>query len=114
MATRVLMPALSPTKEEGKHAKWLVADGDAITSGMIIAEIETDNDHGITGGKGSIAAFHDQASRIDPRHEGLPGSVTLRQQPRRGFTDMAKAQSKNHPVARDAPLGPACGKELLG
>ncbi len=42
MATQVLMPALSPTMEEGKLAKWLVAEGDTITSGMIIAEIETD------------------------------------------------------------------------
>ncbi|MEM8975306.1 MAG: pyruvate dehydrogenase complex E1 component subunit beta [Pseudomonadota bacterium] len=42
MATQVLMPALSPTMEEGKLAKWLVAEGDSITSGMIIAEIETD------------------------------------------------------------------------
>lgn len=42
MATQVLMPALSPTMEEGKLAKWLVAEGDTITSGMVIAEIETD------------------------------------------------------------------------
>ena len=42
MATQVLMPALSPTMEEGTLAKWLVAEGDTITSGMIIAEIETD------------------------------------------------------------------------
>jgi len=42
MPTQILMPALSPTMEEGKLAKWLVAEGDAITSGMVIAEIETD------------------------------------------------------------------------
>ena len=42
MATQVLMPALSPTMEEGKLAKWLVKEGDAIKSGMVIAEIETD------------------------------------------------------------------------
>ncbi|MCL4107556.1 UNVERIFIED_CONTAM: hypothetical protein GTU68_022017 [Idotea baltica] len=36
------MPALSPTMEEGTLAKWLVKEGDEITSGMIIAEIETD------------------------------------------------------------------------
>ncbi|MEM7774507.1 MAG: pyruvate dehydrogenase complex E1 component subunit beta [Pseudomonadota bacterium] len=42
MPTQILMPALSPTMEEGKLAKWLVKEGDAITSGMIIAEIETD------------------------------------------------------------------------
>ncbi len=42
MATQVLMPALSPTMEEGTLAKWLVKEGDAVKSGQIIAEIETD------------------------------------------------------------------------
>ncbi len=42
MATEILMPALSPTMEEGTLAKWLVKEGDSVTSGQIIAEIETD------------------------------------------------------------------------
>ena len=42
MATEVLMPALSPTMEEGTLAKWLVKEGDTISSGDILAEIETD------------------------------------------------------------------------
>ncbi|MGD9830732.1 MAG: pyruvate dehydrogenase complex E1 component subunit beta [Hyphomicrobiaceae bacterium] len=42
MPTEILMPALSPTMEEGTLAKWLVQEGDAIKSGMVIAEIETD------------------------------------------------------------------------
>ncbi|MDO9525655.1 MAG: biotin/lipoyl-containing protein, partial [Gemmobacter sp.] len=42
MATEILMPALSPTMEEGTLAKWLVKEGDTITSGMVMAEIETD------------------------------------------------------------------------
>src|SRR5262245_41134187 len=42
MPTEILMPALSPTMEEGKLAKWLVAEGQAIKPGDIIAEIETD------------------------------------------------------------------------
>src|SRR5579871_79647 len=42
MPTQVLMPALSPTMEEGKLAKWIKAEGDAIKSGDVIAEIETD------------------------------------------------------------------------
>ena len=42
MPIQILMPALSPTMEEGKLAKWLVKEGDAVTSGMVIAEIETD------------------------------------------------------------------------
>ncbi len=42
MAVEVLMPALSPTMEEGTLAKWLVKEGDVVKSGQIIAEIETD------------------------------------------------------------------------
>ncbi|MBM3565982.1 MAG: pyruvate dehydrogenase complex E1 component subunit beta [Alphaproteobacteria bacterium] len=42
MATEVLMPALSPTMTEGKLAKWLKKEGDAVKSGDAIAEIETD------------------------------------------------------------------------
>src|ERR1700722_20100664 len=42
MATQILMPALSPTMEEGKLAKWLVKEGDEVRSGDILAEIETD------------------------------------------------------------------------
>ena len=42
MAIQVTMPALSPTMEEGTLAKWLVKEGDTVSSGDIIAEIETD------------------------------------------------------------------------
>lgn len=42
MALDILMPALSPTMEEGNLAKWLVKEGDAIAPGQVIAEIETD------------------------------------------------------------------------
>ncbi|OHC45371.1 MAG: pyruvate dehydrogenase complex E1 component subunit beta [Rhodobacteraceae bacterium GWE1_64_9] len=57
MAVQVLMPALSPTMEEGTLAKWLVKEGDVVKSGQIIAEIETDKatmefeavDEGIVG-----------------------------------------------------------------
>src|SRR5690349_10263526 len=40
--TQILMPALSPTMEEGKLAKWHVREGDAVKAGDILAEIETD------------------------------------------------------------------------
>ena len=57
MATELLMPALSPTMEEGTLAKWLVKEGDEVKSGDILAEIETDKatmefeavDEGIVG-----------------------------------------------------------------
>jgi pyruvate dehydrogenase E2 component (dihydrolipoamide acetyltransferase) len=42
MATNILMPALSPTMTEGRLAKWLKHEGDAVKSGDVIAEIETD------------------------------------------------------------------------
>jgi len=42
MAVEILMPALSPTMEEGTLAKWLVKAGDKVKSGQILAEIETD------------------------------------------------------------------------
>jgi pyruvate dehydrogenase E1 component beta subunit len=42
MPTEVLMPALSPTMEKGNLAKWLKKEGDAVKSGDVIAEIETD------------------------------------------------------------------------
>ncbi|MCL4767399.1 MAG: pyruvate dehydrogenase complex dihydrolipoamide acetyltransferase [Hyphomicrobiaceae bacterium] len=42
MPTQILMPALSPTMEEGKLAKWLVKEGDTIKAGKVVAEIETD------------------------------------------------------------------------
>lgn len=57
MATEILMPALSPTMEEGTLAKWMVKEGDSVTSGQLLAEIETDKatmefeavDEGIVG-----------------------------------------------------------------
>ncbi|YBV97490.1 pyruvate dehydrogenase complex E1 component subunit beta [Phyllobacteriaceae bacterium JZ32] len=42
MPVEILMPALSPTMEEGKLSKWLKKEGDAVTAGDVIAEIETD------------------------------------------------------------------------
>ncbi len=42
MATQILMPALSPTMTEGKLARWLKTEGDAVRAGDVIAEIETD------------------------------------------------------------------------
>jgi pyruvate dehydrogenase E1 component beta subunit len=42
MSTNILMPALSPTMEEGTLTKWLVKEGDEVRSGDVIAEIETD------------------------------------------------------------------------
>src|SRR6478736_4354741 len=42
MATDILMPALSPTMEQGKLARWLKKEGDPVKPGDVLAEIETD------------------------------------------------------------------------
>ena len=42
MSIEILMPALSPTMTEGNLSKWLVKEGDKVSSGDVIAEIETD------------------------------------------------------------------------
>ena len=42
MPIEILMPALSPTMEEGTLSKWLIKEGDSVSSGDIMAEIETD------------------------------------------------------------------------
>src|SRR5512134_2681143 len=42
MPVQILMPALSPTMTEGKLAKWLKKEGDKVSSGDVVAEIETD------------------------------------------------------------------------
>ena len=42
MSVDILMPALSPTMEEGTLSKWLVKEGDKVETGDLIAEIETD------------------------------------------------------------------------
>src|SRR6201982_4237116 len=42
MATKVFMEALSPTMEEGRLVKWMKNEGDAVKSGDVLAEVETD------------------------------------------------------------------------
>lgn len=61
MAIPVLMPALSPTMEEGKLAKWLVKEGDSVQSGDIIAEIETDK----------------ATMEVEATDEGIIGKITI-------------------------------------
>lgn len=61
MAIPILMPALSPTMEEGKLAKWLVKEGDSVQSGDIIAEIETDK----------------ATMEVEATDEGIIGKITV-------------------------------------
>ena len=79
MPTQVLMPALSPTMEKGNLAKWLKKEGDAVKSGDVIAEIETDKatmeyeavDEG-TIAKIVVPALQSQAMIAEP---GAPARV---------------------------------------
>jgi pyruvate dehydrogenase E1 component beta subunit len=86
MASEIKMPALSPTMESGTLAKWLVAEGDQVRSGDIIAEIETDKttmevetiEDGIIGkllvpaGAENVAVNATIAILIDDAGEAIP------------------------------------------
>ena len=86
MSVNILMPALSPTMEEGTLAKWLVKEGDRIQSGDLIAEIETDKatmefeavDEGIIGkllvSEGSCLLYTSPSPR-DPKTSRMPSSA---------------------------------------
>ncbi|MFV1492438.1 pyruvate dehydrogenase complex E1 component subunit beta [Phaeobacter sp. JH18-32] len=110
MATEILMPALSPTMEEGTLAKWLVKEGDTVNSGDILAEIETDKatmefeavDEGVIGkiliGEGTenvkvnspIAVLLEDGESYDP--DAAPA---------------ASAPSTSEAPAAEAPAAPA-------
>ncbi len=108
MATEILMPALSPTMEEGTLAKWLVKPGDAVKSGQILAEIETDKatmefeavDDGIVGtlliaeGTAGVKVNTPIAVLLD---EGEDASAAPAPVP-------AAAKSEGAPSAKPAPV----------
>jgi pyruvate dehydrogenase E1 component beta subunit len=120
MATEILMPALSPTMEEGTLAKWLKSEGDRVAAGDILAEIETDKatmefeavDEGILGrilvAEGTegvkvntpiavLVAEGESAEAAAPKPEPTPGT------PR---SDAPKA-----PAAAKPPAAPARAPE---
>ncbi len=114
MAIPVLMPALSPTMTEGKLATWMVAEGDKISAGDVIAEIETDKatmeveavDEG-TLGKIIVAAGTDNVA------VNAPIAVILEEGEDAGSVDMdavagsggpaPKAEAKPEPAPEPAP-----------
>ncbi|SPF80821.1 pyruvate dehydrogenase complex E1 component subunit beta [Pseudoprimorskyibacter insulae] len=122
MATEILMPALSPTMEEGTLAKWLVKEGDTVQSGDVIAEIETDKatmefeavDEGIVGkiliAEGTeavqvntpIAILLEEGESVD-----APVDTSMSQQP----VPVNKAQSsEDSPAAAIHHPAPAAAK----
>ncbi len=89
MANEILMPALSPTMEEGTLAKWLVKEGDEVAAGDILAEIETDKavmefeavDEGVIGkllvpeGSGNIKVNTPIATLVGDGNDAAPSAA---------------------------------------
>ena len=125
MATDVLMPALSPTMEEGTLAKWLVKEGDEVKSGDILAEIETDKatmefeavDEGIVGkiliAEGTagvkvntpIAVLVEESESADAAPAAKPAAKTEAVAPAKADAAPAAAVS----AATPAPAAPKSG-----
>ena len=125
MATEILMPALSPTMEEGTLAKWLVKEGDTVNAGDILAEIETDKatmefeavDEGVIGKilvpEGTegvkvntpIAIIGEAGETMDaPKEIAAPAPAAL--QTSEGRADPAPATAAPAPAAPKAPRTP--------
>jgi len=123
MATNILMPALSPTMEEGTLAKWLVKEGDTVASGDILCEIETDKatmefeavDEGIIGkilvAEGTegvkvndpIAVLLEEGESADAAPAAAPAEAQAAAAP--AATPAASAPVASTPVEQDLPEG---------
>lgn len=130
MPTEILMPALSPTMEEGTLAKWLVKEGDTVASGDLLAEIETDKatmefeavDEGVIGKilvpEGSegvkvnapiavLLAEGESADENDMPATG--GNEAPTQQQKKPAADTVKAETPRKAEAPKAPPAPKSG-----
>ena len=124
MAIDILMPALSPTMEQGKLAKWLKKEGDQVKPGDVLAEIETDKatmeveaiDEGVlakilvSDGTDNVAvntpiailAGEGEDVRRPPRRQGLP--PLRRRKPQAAPTpDMQRGRNGRSAVSRLDP-----------
>ena len=120
MPTTLFMPALSPTMEEGTLAKWLVKEGDSVSSGDLLAEIETDKavmefesvDDGIVAkilvpeGSQGIAVNHPIAILVEDASE--VGKISLPDEPQ-AFDDAPKDATEA--AAREKDTEPAADKQ---
>jgi len=129
MPIEIKMPALSPTMEEGKLAKWLVKEGDTVSSGDIMAEIETDKatmefeavDEGVIGKisvaegtegvkVGTVIAVlveeGEDASAIDAPKEA-PKAAAKEEAPK------AEAKAETKPAPAAAPKAAASGDRVV-
>jgi pyruvate dehydrogenase E1 component beta subunit len=118
MATEILMPALSPTMEEGTLAKWLVNEGDTVKAGDIMAEIETDKatmefeavDEGTIGrilvgdGTSGVKVNTPIAMLLDEGEDASDIDTSAAAEPPR---DQPKPEAKSTPAEAKAPSTPA-------
>ncbi|WP_068089607.1 pyruvate dehydrogenase complex E1 component subunit beta [Polycladidibacter stylochi] len=117
MAIQILMPALSPTMEEGKLSKWVKQEGDAVTAGDVIAEIETDKatmeveavDEGVLG-KILIAEGTEDVKVNTPIAVLLEEGEDASAADNVGSAPAPAAAEAPAPVAEAAPTTPAAPK----
>ncbi len=120
MSVQILMPALSPTMEEGKLAKWLVKEGDEVHSGDILAEIETDKatmefeaaDEGRIGkilvpeGTEGVKVNQPIAELVqDVKSQGVKSAAPAKDGDQAGNTGPREGQSAPAPVRPASPRG---------
>ena len=126
MPIQVLMPALSPTMEKGNLSKWLKKEGEAIKSGDVIAEIETDKatmeveatDEGILGkilipeGTEDVAVNTPIATSLSDGESAsdLDKTVAPAKPQKAAETAPPAAEAKSAPAPKDRSLAPAAPK----
>jgi pyruvate dehydrogenase E2 component (dihydrolipoamide acetyltransferase) len=117
MSTPILMPALSPTMEEGTLAKWHVKPGDHVSPGDVIAEIETDKatmeveavDEGVIG-KLLVAEGAENVKVQTPIAEMLGGNETAspaQEEPPKPATQKAASPKPDQPATNTPATAPA-------
>ena len=100
MAIDILMPALSPTMEEGKLAKWLKKEGDKVKPGDVIAEIETDK------ATMEVEAVDEGVARQDPGRRTAPttcGEHADRRPRRRGRGRVGRGRRRRRAAPAPQP-----------
>ena len=122
MSIDVLMPALSPTMEEGTLAKWHVKKGDKVSSGDVIAEIETDKatmeveavDEGVVedilvpeGSEG--VKVNTPIARLSGDDAAAPAPKAEPAKAEAPKTEAPKAEAKAEPAKAQAPAPAAAG-----
>jgi pyruvate dehydrogenase E2 component (dihydrolipoamide acetyltransferase) len=103
VSTPILMPALSPTMKEGKITKWVKKEGDKISSGEAVAEVETDKSNL------EVEAYEDGylLKIVVPENESAPVGAPIAYLGEKGEKVEAPAQQPKPVAAAPAPAAPA-------